>query len=414
MSMFSIPTYWRAVGYVATGTAISQILPVLGSFVIARLYTPDDFGIFSVWLGLVSLAATAVTGRYETALPIVKDGNVRRISMLAVLFTASLGSLLLFLVSFILIPFFSDVTGSTPILLLVIFFPASLSMAFFSAWQSWAAAEGMYQNLSYIRIAQTGMVSLLQIGFGFFNSSVEAMGLGFLLGNLIALLYFIYLMPVRLVGISRLLKATRVFWSRHSNFFKFSLPADTINTAAAQLPVLIVAARFGVDMAGLLAMTMRILGAPIGLLGKSVLDVFKRHAAVSYRERGECRADYVRTFRVLAIASFGFCVFMATLSEPIFALALGESWRGAGTIAVWLLPLFALRFMASPLSYMVYIAGKQHVDLVWQIALIAMTIAALNIPREHNIALQAYSLGYSLLYIFYLAMSYRFSLGIPR
>lgn len=414
MSIFNIPLYWRAVSYVATGTAISQILPVLGSFIIARLYIPDDFGIFSVWVGLVSLAAVVVTGRYETALPIVKDGNIRRISMLAVLFTASLGSLSLLLVTLILIPFFSDITSSTSILLLVLFFPASLSMAFFSAWQSWAAAEGMYKNLSYIRIGQTGMVVLLQIGFGFYNPSAEAMGLGFVLGNLIALLYCIYLMPVRLIGFSRLVKATRAFWSRHSNFFKFALPADTINTAAAQLPVLIVAARFGADIAGLLAMTMRILGAPIGLLGKSVLDVFKRHAATSYRERGECRADYVRTFRVLAIASLGFCVVMASVSEPFFALAFGENWRGAGTIAVWLLPLFALRFIASPLSYMVYIAGKQHVDLVWQVALLAMTIAALNIPHGHDIALQAYSAGYSLLYIVYLAMSYRFSLGNHR
>ena len=162
-------------------------------------------------------------------------------------------------------------------------------------------------------------------------------------------------------------------------------------------------------------MTMRILGAPIGLLGKSVLDVFKRHAAISYRERGECRADYVRTFRILAIASLGSCLVMASVSESFFALAFGENWRGAGTIAVWLLPLFALRFIASPLSYMVYIAGKQHVDLVWQVALLAMTIAALNIPfYGHDIALQAYSAGYSLLYIVYLAMSYRFSLGNRR
>jgi hypothetical protein len=63
---------------------------------------------------------------------------------------------------------------------------------------------------------------------------------------------------------------------------------------------------------------------------------------------------------------------------------------------------------------MVYIAGKQHVDLVWQIALLAMTIAALNIPYGHDIALQVYSAGYSFLYVVYLAMSYRFSLGNRR
>ena len=94
------------------------------------------------------------------------------------------------------------------------------------------------------------------------------------------------------------------------------------------------------------------------------------------------------------------------------ALAFGEVWRGAGTIAVWLLPLFALRFIASPLSYMVYIAGKQHVDLFWQVALLCMTIASLTLFTDHKHALLVYSAGYSLLYVIYLVMSYRFSLGV--
>ena len=161
-------------------------------------------------------------------------------------------------------------------------------------------------------------------------------------------------------------------------------------------------------------MTMRILGAPIGLLGKSVLDVFKRHAASSFRDHGECRSDYVQTFKVLGLGSLAFSLVMAISSETLFAVAFGETWRASGVIAVWLLPLFALRFMASPLSYMAYIAGKQHVDLFWQIALLGMTLASLNIPQRYDLALQAYSAGYSVLYVIYLALSYRFSLGEKR
>jgi len=102
---------------------------------------------------------------------------------------------------------------------------------------------------------------------------------------------------------------------------------------------------------------------------------------------------------------------MVFVSEWLFAFAFGEVWRGAGTIAVWLLPLFALRFIASPLSYMVYIAGKQHIDLLWQIVLLGVVLAALSIPSNHALALQAYSGGYSILYVIYLWMSYRFSRG---
>ena len=148
-------------------------------------------------------------------------------------------------------------------------------------------------------------------------------------------------------------RVIRKIWKKFSKFPKISLPADSINMIAAQLPILIIATRFGAEIAGLLAMTIRVLGAPLGLLGRAVLDVFKRHAASSFRERGECESEYIKTFKVLMRSSIVLAIFLSLLSEPFFAFAFGEQWELSGTIAVWLLPLFALRFVASPLSYMV-------------------------------------------------------------
>ncbi|RFQ15133.1 translocase [Pseudomonas sp. ATCC 13867] len=222
----------------------------------------------------------------------------------------------------------------------------------------------------------------------------------------------IYIIPLsNLPKKSELLAYTINFWKKYRRFPIFSLPASFINTAAIQLPVLIVAGRFGSDIAGLLAMTIKVLGAPIGLLGKSVLDVFVRHAASSYRERGECREEYIKTFYALTLGSLAFCFIMALSGENLFILAFGQEWSHAGKIAVWLLPMFALRFIASPLSYMVYIADKQHLDLIWQIGLLGVTLACLAWISEYKLALQAYSISYAALYLIYLAMSYRFSQG---
>ena len=162
---------------------------------------------------------------------------------------------------------------------------------------------------------------------------------------------------------------------------------------------------------GWLALTMRMLGGPISLLGAAVLDVFRRHAAQSWREHGQCRGDYMRAFKVLGGASALFVLALAPSSEALFQFAFGAPWRMAGTIAFWLLPMFAFRFVASPLSYMFYVADKQHIDLLWQFTLLCMTLASLLLPASYSAALQIYSLGYSGMYIIYLLLSYRFSLG---
>lgn len=405
-------SYWRSVASVLTGTALAQIIPIIGSLVIARLYAPAEFGVFSAWLGIVLLLGVVLTGRFETALAVEVDGEPRRLAVVSTLATACLVACAAAILLAIGAVFAPVVIDDFPSVLIVASVPTALAIAAAQTWQSWAAAEGSYRQLSLMRIAQAGAVTLIQVIAGVFHASADTLAIAHLLGVIVGLAFSTYLMPVGTFPLGQAIMTIRRFWSRQRRFPLLSLPADAINTAAAQLPLLIVASRFGAETAGLLAMTMRILGAPIGLLGKSVLDVFKRHAATSFRERGECRSDYLRTFKVLALGSLAFCAVMVLASESLFALAFGEVWRGAGTIAVWLLPLFALRFIASPLSYMVYIAGKQHVDLFWQIALLGMTVTSLSIPTNHQLALQAYSAGYSMLYVIYLAMSYRFSLGV--
>ncbi|MDY0039725.1 MAG: lipopolysaccharide biosynthesis protein [Desulforhabdus sp.] len=406
--------FWRNVGSVVTGTALAQIIPVLGSLIIARQYVPAEFGVFSAWLGMALWLAVVLTGRFEMALVIERDGEARRLAVLSTIVTACLGAGVAGLALAVGILAVPEWVANFPLTLILISIPVALAVAVAQTWQSWAAAEGFYRQLSLMRIAQAGAITLLQIGAGVFFASASALAIAYMLGLTIGIALSAVLMPVGALPKGVGTAPLRAFWRRHRRFPMFSLPADAINTAAAQLPVLLVAGRFGAEMAGLLAMAMRMLGTPISLLGRAVLDVFKRQAATSFRERGECRDDYLRTFKVLALVSLIFCAVMSMASEPLFVLAFGESWRGAGVIAVWLLPIFALRFMASPLSYMAYIAGKQHIDLIWQIALLGMTFISLSVPQQQDFALQAYSAGYSLLYIVYLVMSYRFSLGEKR
>ncbi|WP_405120532.1 lipopolysaccharide biosynthesis protein [Pseudomonas leptonychotis] len=405
-------SYWRSVVSVLTGSALAQMIPIIGSLIIARLYAPAEFGVFSAWLGIVLLLGVVLTCRFEMALAIEPDGEPRRLAVVSTLTTTGLVACVAGVLLVIGVAVVPGVIDAYPMVLIVVLVPAALAVAAAQTWQSWAAAEGSYRQLSIMRISQAAAVTLIQVAVGVYQASAGALAIAYLLGVIVGMCFSAYLMPVGKFPPGQAIMTIRSFWKRQRRFPILSLPADAINTAAAQLPLLIVASRFGAEVAGLLAMTMRILGAPIGLLGKSVLDVFKRHAATSFRERGECRSDYLRTFNVLALGSVVFCTVMLFASEPLFALAFGEVWRGAGTIAVWLLPLFALRFIASPLSYMVYIAGKQHVDLFWQVALLCMTIASLTLFTDHKHALLVYSAGYSLLYVIYLVMSYRFSLGV--
>ena len=125
------------------------------------------------------------------------------------------------------------------------------------------------------------------------------------------------------------------------------------------------------------------------------------------------RDEYLRTFWLLAAGAVLLVIGVAVLADFVFAVAFGEPWRQAGTIAVWLAPMFAMRFVASPLSYVFYIAGKQHVDLMWQCALLSMTLLAFLSAAGFRESVLFYSAGYSALYLAYTVLSFRFSRGAP-
>jgi hypothetical protein len=64
-------------------------------------------------------------------------------------------------------------------------------------------------------------------------------------------------------------------------------------------------------------------------------------------------------------------------------------------LASILAPLCFLSFIASPLSYVFFIAGKQKMELGWQVALFTMTVAAFSAPLPLRQSVLGYAIGRS-------------------
>jgi O-antigen/teichoic acid export membrane protein len=404
--------FWSNVASVVSGSTVAQAIPIIGSIALARVYAPEAFGSYSIWVGLVLILAVIATLRLEMALAVVDEGDnrleaVHLVAVTAVFVGIVMGSCIAALW------FYKLVLSSfhTPLLILALIF-AAIMTAISDTWQSWAAADGAYPTLIHIRIAQAAAIFATQFGGAFISSTPETLILGHMTGLVIALCIAYWRLPMPLPSIQGLPRRLRSFWSAQSRFPLLALPADAISAICSQLPIFIVSSRFGTESAGILALTIRVLGAPIALLGRAVLDVFRRYAADAYRRKGNCRSEYISIFRVLLFCSVLFVICTFLFAEPIFRLAFGPQWAMSGLLAIWLAPLFALRFIASPLSYVFYIAGKQNIDLLWQIGLLIVLLCALWLPNSMNSAVIAYSYAYSVMYLIYLGLSYRSSKGI--
>ncbi|UOD28490.1 oligosaccharide flippase family protein [Massilia violaceinigra] len=405
-----LPAYWRNVMTVLGGALGAQALPLLAAPLITRLCTPAEVGAFSVWLGMVAVAAIGATLRLEAAMILDHDRASQRTCFSVVAYSASITAVLMTAAAVLArlsgLPFAAQLS-----------WPALLTLGvatFMTAWMqttlAYATSHNAFGKAARARVWSAGSIAAAQVGLLALGMGGVALVAGQLVGLAVGLLAATLLLAPPLAWPGWLPHARqRAYLRRHDKFWRFSLPSNLLNVMVSQLPLLMIGARHGAMAAGLFALTQRVLGAPIALLASSVLEVFKRQSVHDFQTQGNCRDAYRYTFKALVLLGIGPSLVLLLFSPDLFAFAFGENWRAAGELAQILAPLYFLNFIASPLSYVFFVAGKQKLDLLWQVALFVMTLSVFLAPGTLQLSVLWYAIGYSLLYLVYLHMSYQCS-----
>lgn len=399
-----------------SGLVIAQAVSLLGSLIIARIFAPSEFGLFATWLGITSIASILLGWRLELSLMTVPDGKERLRAFRLVLITIICSTLLLSILTSLAWNFIGYIQNQTKLFIIMFVLVAGLA-ATMQAWQSWVVSDGDYGRVSLSRISQSVMVTGTQILIGLISPSADSLILGHAFGLIVALLISLKIKPITQFNLGSILFISDQlmgFWASNKKFIAYSLPADLLSVATSYVPLFLIVHYYGPSEGGLFALVIRILGGPISLAGTAVLDVFKRNASVAVREVGNCRDVYLTTFKLLFGMSLLMIAIVAPFAEIFFQIAYGEAWQSAGIVALWLLPLFVAKFIASPLSYLIYIVGAQRIDLIWQFVLLLITFLVFIMTSSFEHAVQAYSIGYALMYMLYALISYRLSQGYVR
>ncbi|EPJ96709.1 oligosaccharide flippase family protein [Pseudomonas sp. CFII68] len=397
----------KRVARVLLGALGAQLITIGVTLLLVRLYSPAEMGDFSAWLSFATIFAVMVTGRYELAIFATKAENdfhaVIKLILLLILSITILvaGGLVLATPFMEALP---AVVGDYWLALAIV----SLGLGANKLVLSLLTFQQSFNRLGGARISLAACIAVAQVSAAYLLGGVSGLIYGQLFGVIVATaLAAIWVgKPLIVACAATPWRAVRQSAVKYINFPKFSLPADLINTVASQIPIVLLAAKFGGESAGWFALTLKIMGAPISLLAASVLDVFKEQAARDYRETGSCRGIFIKTFKLLAVLALPPFVAFWFVGEWAFSFIFGDAWAESGRYAVLMIPLFYMRFVVSPLSYTIYIAQRQNLDLVWQLTLLALTFACFTLPDTVDSVLWFYSMGYAIMYFIYFWMSF--------
>jgi len=229
---------------------------------------------------------------------------------------------------------------------------------------------------------------------------------GYLLGQLASLGLYVFSFfreKNEGAGESVSIKGMRDQAGLHKKFPLFSSWNVVLNTIARNLPPLLLVSYFSVAEAGYYAIGIRLLNMPLNTLGMSVGQVYYQQIA-RYREQGIPMMPLM-TSAMLKLAAIIFLPMLLIwlFGEELFIFAFGDSWAMAGQIAALMVPFYFMRFIASPISSIFAVLGKQHLGLIWQACYTLGTFASFYFTRaadDFAYTIQTYSwIGAGLFFI---------------
>lgn len=350
-----------------SGSTSAQILTILASPLITRLFAPEAFGTAAVFISIVGVISAVVGLRYELSIVLPEQdaeaANTAAVSLCFILLTTLLTCVVVLvggdaLLRLLRAPQLRGYLWLAPVAVLMNGVNAALGY-----WNT------RNRNFGLMTIAQ-----LISVVF-FVTAQIAAGVAGYRSGGTLivatvgsALVSVVFLGTTALrahgslffheVRVARMLAALK----RYSNFPKYSTASAMLNNLDWQMPTFILSGFFSPAVVGYYALGNRVLRIPVGLVGANIATVFFQHASEA-RHNGTLTVSVEKLFQFLAKIFVFPSLLVCFMGKELFEVVFGTRWAMAG-IYTQILSLYVLFwFMAVPLGIVLNVLEKQAIEL---------------------------------------------------
>ncbi|HCZ8455243.1 TPA: type 8 capsular polysaccharide synthesis protein Cap8K [Staphylococcus aureus] len=360
-------------------SGIAQVIIIITTPIITRLYSPAEFGEFTIFSNIAMILIPIINARYD--LLIVNAKNDRSANILS-----QISFLISLLILLILIPILAISAWLYPnfildfIFIIIMLFLVSLTNIF----TNYLNKERKYKVLSLINVFRAGSMALLQIIFGLLSLGSLGLIIGFSLSYItgITLGYKTFKKHFNIV---RNKEETKALFLENKNQLVYSTPSILLNSLSFSVVVFFIGILYTNTEVGIYGMAIRVLGIPVTIISLGLSKIFMQQANDYYIERGNFRNLLLKFSSTLVIVSIILYVPLYLFSEELVNILLGHSWVDAITVIKIVIPLFVIRLIVSTVSLSVIVLQKQQLELILQALFLIGTTVTFVISKMLNL-----------------------------
>lgn len=387
------------------GTTFAQIIGILSFPVLTRLYGPDDFGTWALFISITGIISTIACMRYELAilLPESEDDaiNLLGLSLLIAFLISTITIPLIYIFKETLILFLNSPQLENYLWLIPLF---SFISTVFLVLNYWNSRTKNFKRLSLARVYTSLSTTGIQITSGLAGYFA---GGGLLLGT------FAGQSISTTVLSGQVWKEDKIRFKAHISFKRMYVMAKRyrkfplieswsalLNTISWQLPTFLLASFFSPAIAGFYSLGFRLLQLPMSLIGKSIADVFFQRASLA-RYEGSLDSLVEKVLRTLIVLSMFPILTLTIVGSDVFSVFFGQEWVEAGVYAQILSIWAFVWFISSPISAIFSVMEMQQYELTFNILNITTRLLSLvigGLMGSARIALILFSLSGVIVY----------------
>jgi O-antigen/teichoic acid export membrane protein len=387
-------SFTRNVLTLLSGTAIAQLIPLLATPVLTRIYTPEQFGALAILLAVANPLSLLVCGRYDLTVVLPRDDERANVLARLALLLAMVVSLLL---GGLLWSFREPLSGLmggevalTPVLLAPLLF---LLMGFFQPLNNWLIRKQAFRAMSVNKMVQTTGITLVSLGLGWWAFEHGLM-VGYVAGW--ALYVAFGAMQVRWKGFRfRPLQfaAMREAAMAYRSFPLYNALPAVMNTATLSIPVFLLTRVFDEQVTGQFNLCRQTIFLPVTFFATSFMQVYMQRASSTVAAGEAVLPSLRRSVQLLGGLALALVLVLLTAGPFLFGLVFGAQWTEAGTYARILALPIALQFVVVPLTPLLPALGHIRAYSIWQVLYFASVLllgfVAFALPSDYLLALAA-------------------------
>ncbi|MBR5485377.1 MAG: oligosaccharide flippase family protein [Oscillospiraceae bacterium] len=361
--------FLKDVAVLSVGQGLAQIIPALITPFTARLYTPKMQGEFALYISAINILSQVCALKYDHA--VSAADNIEDSAALAML--SMVISFLSAVMLICLFPLIFKLYGS---LECMYYLPIGVLM---TMTELVFVALGISHGDFYIVSAALIFRALVWGAFQIILYRMGTLGLIFsrIAGDAAGA---VLIARCRCINFSVWKKISEVK-RKYASYPRYMLPGAAVGALSGNTQSFFISSFYGAGQMGYSSMAERLLGIPVAVFSASLGRVFVRKAVNDMRNDGRVNfsARVVLGMSAVSAVVFGGIWLVAPYIVPF---VLGDEWKeAAGFIRVQTI-LYAVKFVAVPLTVILPVLNEQRSIMLWQFL---MLLLGLVVPVLHII-----------------------------